>query len=163
MVILLLKISKASRAFVITQNAFPAFALEKHNNIYSLMNDKFGVKFIPDFSKDQTQEEFDELIANLAQLKPLSKGKKKKKKKSKKKLKIVKGVLVEENGEEKPELTREEGLIKHQHPLVFADYLLSENNKTDVSALSDEDYPWYSPWHILAVVEPKLAKLRKEG
>ena len=40
-VIKLLTISKSGRAFVITQNAFPAFSFDKHNNIFSLMWDKF--------------------------------------------------------------------------------------------------------------------------
>ena len=41
-VALLLKISRSSRAFVITQNAFPAFTFSIHNNIYSLMFDYFA-------------------------------------------------------------------------------------------------------------------------
>ena len=43
-VILLLKISRSSRAFVITQNAFPAFTFSSHNNIFSLMFDYFDIQ-----------------------------------------------------------------------------------------------------------------------
>ena len=66
-VIKLLTISKSSRAFVITQNAFPAFSFDKHNNLFSLMWDQFELtsKFRIELTDDLDQTQLDKLSADL--------------------------------------------------------------------------------------------------